>query len=190
MFKKITNSFTQSLAADPVVENGVRQVKNACYSFVEPTPCSKPYLIAVSTALSEELNLGEDEINSYEFLTIFSGNQILEGTKPFAMCYGGHQFGQWAGQLGDGRAINLFEAHIENKIYAFQLKGAGKTPYSRSADGLAVLRSSIREFLCSEAMHHLGIPTTRALSLIGTGDLVLRDVMYNGNSAYEPGAVV
>ena len=102
------------------------------------------------------------------------------------MCYAGHQFGNWAGQLGDGRAINLGE--INN--WAIQLKGAGPTPYSRSADGLAVLRSSIREYLCSEAMHHLGVPTTRALSLSLTGDEVLRDVMYDGNSAHEKGAIV
>ena len=106
------------------------------------------------------------------------------------MCYGGHQFGNWAGQLGDGRAINLFEVNHRNKQWAVQLKGAGETPYSRTADGLAVLRSSIREYLCSEAMHHLGAPTTRALSLSLSGDEVLRDVMYNGNPAYEKGAIV
>jgi uncharacterized protein YdiU (UPF0061 family) len=102
------------------------------------------------------------------------------------MCYAGHQFGNWAGQLGDGRAINLGEI----KNWALQLKGAGPTPYSRTADGLAVLRSSIREYLCSEAMHHLGVPSTRALSLSLTGDQVLRDVLYNGNPAYEKGAIV
>ncbi len=92
------------------------------------------------------------------------------------MCYGGHQFGHWAGQLGDGRAINLCEVEHNTKNWALQLKGAGKTPYSRTADGLAVLRSSIREYLCSEAMFHLGVPTTRALSLALTGNEVLRDV--------------
>jgi uncharacterized protein YdiU (UPF0061 family) len=96
----------------------------------------------------------------------------------------------WAGQLGDGRAINLTEVEHHNKHWAIQLKGAGETPYSRTADGLAVLRSSIREYLCSEAMYHLGVPTTRALSLALSGDEVLRDVMYNGNAAYEKGAVV
>ena len=106
------------------------------------------------------------------------------------MCYGGHQFGNWAGQLGDGRAINLFEVEHNNKNWVLQLKGAGETPYSRTADGLAVLRSSIREYLCSEAMFHLGVPTTRALSLALSGDQVLRDVMYDGNSAYEKGAIV
>ena len=106
------------------------------------------------------------------------------------MCYGGHQFGNWAGQLGDGRAINLFEIEHQHKNWKVQLKGAGETPYSRSADGLAVLRSSIREYLCAEAMHHLGIPTTRSLSLALSGDDVLRDVMYDGNPAYEKGAIV
>ena len=106
------------------------------------------------------------------------------------MCYGGHQFGNWAGQLGDGRAINLFEINHNDQQWALQLKGAGKTPYSRGADGLAVLRSSIREYLCSEAMFHLGVPTTRALSLFLTGDDVLRDMLYDGNAAYEKGAIV
>ena len=106
------------------------------------------------------------------------------------MCYGGHQFGHWAGQLGDGRAINLAEVIHNEKRWALQLKGAGETPYSRTADGLAVLRSSIREHLCSEAMFHLGVPTTRSLSLMLTGDAVLRDMLYDGNAAYEKGAVV
>ena len=110
----------------------------------------------------------------------------IKNSKPFAMCYAGHQFGNWAGQLGDGRAINLGEI----KDWAIQLKGAGPTPYSRAADGLAVLRSSIREYLCSEAMHHLGVPSTRALALSLTGDQVLRDLLYDGNPAYESGAIV
>lgn len=106
------------------------------------------------------------------------------------MCYGGHQFGNWAGQLGDGRAINLFEVEHNNKHWAIQLKGSGETPYSRTADGLAVLRSSVREYLCSEAMFHLGVPTTRALSLALSGDQVMRDMLYDGNAAYEKGAIV
>ncbi len=106
------------------------------------------------------------------------------------MCYGGHQFGNWAGQLGDGRAINLAEVEHLDQRWTIQLKGAGETPYSRSADGLAVLRSSVREYLCSEAMFHLGVPTTRALSLALSGDEVLRDVLYDGNPAYEKGAIV
>jgi uncharacterized protein YdiU (UPF0061 family) len=106
------------------------------------------------------------------------------------MCYGGHQFGNWAGQLGDGRAINIAEIDANGSNWKLQLKGAGPTPYSRGSDGLAVLRSSIREYLCSEAMYNLGVPTTRALSLVKTGDLVTRDILYNGNPKDEIGAVV
>ena len=136
--------------------------------------------------MSKELGFSDQDIQSNQFLEVMTGNSIIENSKPFAMCYAGHQFGNWAGQLGDGRAINLGEI----KNWALQLKGAGPTPYSRTADGLAVLRSSIREYLCSEAMHHLGVPTTRALSLSLTGDQVLRDVLYDGNPAYEKGAIV
>jgi uncharacterized protein YdiU (UPF0061 family) len=110
---------------------------------------------------------------------------------PFALCYGGHQFGTWAGQLGDGRAINLGEiVNRQGYRWMLQLKGAGPTPYSRTADGLAVLRSSVREFLCSEAMFHLGVPTTRALSLVLTGENVVRDMFYDGHPQPEPGAIV
>ena len=136
--------------------------------------------------MSDELGFSNQDIQSNQFLEVMTGNSIIENSKPFAMCYAGHQFGNWAGQLGDGRAINLGEI----KNWAIQLKGAGQTPYSRTADGLAVLRSSIREYLCSEAMHHLGVPTTRALSLSLTGDQVLRDILYDGNPAYEKGAIV
>lgn len=190
MFKHLENSFIHFLPGDPIKENYVRQVRNACYSFVNPTPCSDPKLLIYNSELAKDLHLSEEIINSRKFLEIFSGNKTLEDTQPYAMCYGGHQFGHWAGQLGDGRAINLFETLDDGQRYTFQLKGAGKTPYSRSADGLAVLRSSIREFLCSEAMFHLGIPTTRAFTLATTGDKVLRDMLYNGNEAYEPGAIV
>ncbi|MGD5182302.1 protein adenylyltransferase SelO family protein, partial [Xanthomonas citri pv. citri] len=111
--------------------------------------------------------------------------------QPSANNYGGHQFGHWAGQLGDGRAISLGELVTPSgQHWELQLKGAGPTPYSRGADGRAVLRSSLREFLCSEAMHHLGVPTTRALSLVGTGEEVVRDMFYDGHPRPEPGAVV
>jgi uncharacterized protein YdiU (UPF0061 family) len=136
------------------------------------------------------LGISEAEIKEPDFTAVFSGAKILEGTNPYAMCYGGHQFGNWAGQLGDGRAINLGEIVHDDQRWALQLKGAGATPYSRTADGFAVLRSSIREHLCSEAMYHLGVPTTRSLSLCLTGDEVMRDIMYDGNPAYEKGAVV
>jgi serine/tyrosine/threonine adenylyltransferase len=119
-------------------------------------------------------------------LAIVSGNGVAEGSIPYATVYGGHQFGHWAGQLGDGRAINLGEIGA----FTLQLKGAGRTPFSRHADGRAVLRSSIREFLCSEAMHHLGIPSTRALSLVVSDTTVERDMFYNGNPQDEACAVV
>lgn len=116
---------------------------------------------------------------------------LLDGSVPYAACYGGHQFGSWAGQLGDGRAITLGEVVPPGGgRLEVQLKGAGRTPYSRSADGRAVLRSSVREFLASEAMAGLGVPTTRALALLSTGAGVLRDKFYDGNAAVEPGAVV
>jgi uncharacterized protein YdiU (UPF0061 family) len=121
---------------------------------------------------------------------VLGGGTPIAGMEAYAQRYGGHQFGNWAGQLGDGRAMTLGELQSDEGVFELQLKGAGKTPYSRSADGKAVLRSSIREFLCSEAMHHLGVPTTRALSLVTTGEPVVRDMLYNGNPAPEPGAIV
>ncbi|CAL2095112.1 Protein adenylyltransferase SelO [Tenacibaculum sp. 190524A02b] len=186
----LNNTFTQELPADKNLENTRRQVIDACFSYVTPKQTAKPELLHVSEEMIEELGLTPEEANSEEFLKVFTGNKVLDNTHPYAMCYGGHQFGNWAGQLGDGRAINLFEVQYQGKQWALQLKGAGETPYSRTADGLAVLRSSIREYLCSEAMYHLGVPTTRALSLSLTGDEVLRDMMYNGNAAYEKGAIV
>ncbi|WP_223032742.1 protein adenylyltransferase SelO [Hanstruepera marina] len=190
MTLKLKNTFTDELPADKNLENSRRQVFNACYSYVGPQKTSNPELIHVSSDLTNTLGLDEGYTKSKAFLNVFSGNMVVEGTTPYAMCYGGHQFGHWAGQLGDGRAINLGEIESNNTSWVLQLKGAGETPYSRSADGLAVLRSSIREYLCSEAMYHLGVPTTRALSLALTGDQVLRDVMYDGNAAYEKGAIV
>ncbi len=122
---------------------------------------------------------------------VLTGNRVLAGMQPYAARYGGHQFGHWAGQLGDGRAITLAEVvNADGLRFDLQLKGAGLTPYSRTADGRAVLRSSVREFMCSEAMHHLGVPTTRALSLAATGAAVVRDMFYDGNPQAEPGAVV
>jgi len=186
----IQDTFNKQLPADKILDNSRRQVLDACFSFVEPKETAAPKLLHTSNEMLEAIGLTIDEAKSDEFLAVFSGNKVLENTHPFAMCYGGHQFGNWAGQLGDGRAINLTEVVHNNKRWAIQLKGAGETPYSRTADGLAVLRSSIREYLCSEAMFHLGVPTTRALSLSLSGDEVLRDVLYNGNPAYEKGAIV
>ena len=185
------NRFTRELPADPETGNARRQVTRACYSRVQPTQVAQPQLVAYAWEVAEELGLSRTFCESDDFPHIFSGNRVLDGMDPYATCYGGHQFGNWAGQLGDGRAINLGEIiGPTGKRWVVQLKGAGLTPYSRSADGLAVLRSSIREFLCSEAMHHLGVPTTRALSLVSTGEHVVRDMFYNGNPKPEPGAVV
>lgn len=186
----IVNHFTNQLPADPILENTRRQVLGACFSYVTPKKTANPKLVHVSKEMLSSLGISNQEATSKGFLDIVTGNEVLPNTQPFAMCYGGHQFGHWAGQLGDGRAINLVEIEHANQTWMLQLKGAGETPYSRTADGLAVLRSSIREYLCSEAMYHLGVPTTRALSLSLTGDQVLRDMMYDGNSAYEKGAIV
>ncbi|MFC2127632.1 YdiU family protein [Bacteroidota bacterium] len=186
----INNTFSKELPSDPIIENTRRQVAKACFSFVKPTPTQKPQLIHASKEVAGLLGISKENLGTTNFLNVFTGNSILENTMPYAMCYGGHQFGNWAGQLGDGRAINLAEINHNNTQWAIQLKGAGATPYSRTADGLAVLRSSIREYLCSEAMYYLGVPTTRALSLALSGDDVLRDMLYDGNAAYEKGAIV
>ncbi|MEX2660254.1 MAG: YdiU family protein [Acidimicrobiales bacterium] len=185
------NRFTRELPADPDPPNHRRQVHGAAYSRVAPTPVAAPRTLAWSPEVAELLGLDPAVCRSQDFADVFGGNRVPKGADPFAMTYGGHQFGSWAGQLGDGRAIALGEVVDRHGGHqTLQLKGAGPTPYSRTADGRAVLRSSLREFLCSEAVHHLGIPTTRALSLVATGDAVVRDVLYDGHPAAEPGAVV
>ena len=176
--------FLDETPGDSVTGGPARQVPHACWSRVEPSPAPNPELLLWSSEMGAQLGLDTfDEV-------VLGGGQVVEGMDPYAQRYGGHQFGNWAGQLGDGRAITLGEVQLATEVLELQLKGAGSTPYSRFADGKAVLRSSIREFLCSEAMHHLGVPTTRALSLVSTGEMILRDMMYDGNQAHEPGAVV
>lgn len=188
---KFDNSFVNNLPADPIEDNYCRQVSNASFSNVKPKLSSAPKLISFSAEMAAALNLHESVCRSKTFPEVFSGNKILSKMHPHATVYGGHQFGNWAGQLGDGRAINLGEVLTkDNTRWALQLKGAGPTPYSRTADGLAVLRSSIREYICSEAMHHLGVPTTRALSICLTGEEVERDMFYDGNPEKELGAIV
>ena len=160
------------------------------YSRVAPTPVADPHLLAWSPKLGEFLGLAQPAERG-PAVAALAGNLVTSSMKPFAARYGGHQFGNWAGQLGDGRAISLGQVTaVDGSHWEIQLKGAGPTPYSRRGDGRAVLRSSLREFLCSEAMHYLGVPTTRALSLVETGDAVVRDMFYNGNAAPEPGAIV
>jgi uncharacterized protein YdiU (UPF0061 family) len=185
------NRFVADLPGDPESRNSRRQVLHAAWSAVEPTPVADPKVLAVAPDVLELVGFAPGDEHSPEFARAFGGNALLPGMRPYAACYGGHQFGNWAGQLGDGRAISLGEVlNARGERWELQLKGAGPTPYSRTADGRAVLRSSIREFLCSEAMHHLGVPTTRALSVVTTGDAVVRDMFYNGNAQPEPGAIV
>lgn len=204
-----TNTFTRSLPPDPQYptptsshsadrrELGPRMVRNAAFTYVRPEPIEKPELLAVSKAALKDLNIDPASVESDpEFKEVVAGNKIMtidgkdqpsdEDIYPWAQCYGGSQFGSWAGQLGDGRAISLFETTnpATQTRYELQLKGAGRTPYSRFADGKAVLRSSIREFVVSEALHALGIPTTRALSLTLAPETRVR------RERMEPGAVV
>jgi uncharacterized protein YdiU (UPF0061 family) len=139
---------------------------------LRPTPLPDPYWVGRSEAVARELGLPPDWHSSDATLAALTGSLPIAGTRPFATVYSGHQFGVWAGQLGDGRAIMIGETESGLEV---QLKGAGRTPYSRGGDGRAVLRSSIREFLCSEAMHGLGIPTTRALCVTGSDARVYRE---------------
>ncbi|OJJ44196.1 hypothetical protein ASPZODRAFT_135687 [Penicilliopsis zonata CBS 506.65] len=198
-----TNTFTSKLPPDPAFETpevshnapretlGPRLVKGAMYTFVRPEPSEETKLLGVSPKALEDIGLKLGEESTPEFQALVSGNKLYwseqaGGVYPWAQCYGGWQFGSWAGQLGDGRAISLFEVTNPetNKRYELQLKGAGKTPYSRFADGKAVLRSSIREYIVSEALNALGVPTTRALSLtLLPKSKVLRERL-------EPGAIV
>ena len=183
--------FTRDLPADTDPANRRRQVHQAAFSRVAPTPVAEPRTLAWSRDVAALLGIDPSVCATDDFAAVFSGNRLPIGGAPFAACYGGHQFGNWAGQLGDGRAIALGEVvDVAGQHQTLQLKGAGPTPYSRTADGRAVLRSSLREFLCSEAMFHLGVPTTRALSLVATGNAVVRDMLYDGHPQAEPGAVV
>ncbi len=185
------NAFIRDLPGDAEIGPRIRQVPAALWSQVAPKPVAHPLLVAYSREMAERLGLSAEATASPEFAQVFAGNALLPGMATFASNYGGHQFGHWAGQLGDGRAISLGESiNPQGERWELQLKGAGPTPYSRNADGRAVLRSSIREFLCSEAMHHLGVPTTRALSLVVTGEGVVRDMFYDGHPREEPGAIV
>lgn len=200
--------FTSNLPADPSFPTpldshqaerrklGPRMVRNALFTYVRPEPSQSPELLAVSPAALRDIGLSSDVTSSDEFKQVVAGNKFFwqekdsdkegEGIYPWAQCYGGFQFGQWAGQLGDGRAISLFESTNPKTgvRYEWQLKGAGKTPYSRFADGRAVLRSSIREFVVSEYLNAIGIPTTRALSLTLTPEVQV------ARERIEPGAIV
>ncbi|MFN6946048.1 MAG: protein adenylyltransferase SelO [Cytophagaceae bacterium] len=185
LYKK---EFVQAFPGDESGDLRPRQTPGVLYSKVVPSPVSAPELLGWSEALAEELGVSKPV---KEDVDVLAGNLITPTMKPYAACYAGHQFGHWAGQLGDGRAMTLGEWEApDGNLWELQLKGAGPTPYSRRADGRAVLRSSVREYLMSEAMHHLGVPTTRALGLVTTGEKVLRDMFYDGHAEFEPGAVV
>ncbi len=187
------NSFVESLPGKeflPPEEPRPQMTPNVAYSRVSPQPVKNPQLVSWSDAAAELLGLQLGDWTEREAAQIFSGNRICPSMKPYAARYGGHQFGHWAGQLGDGRAITLAEVvNPKGESWEVQLKGAGLTPYSRGADGRAVLRSSLREYVCSEAMFYLGVPTTRALCLVTTGESVVRDMFYDGHPQAEPGAI-
>lgn len=153
--------------------NRFHQLGPDFFTPLAPQPLPAPYWVGQSVAVADALGLGRDQLHSDALLQALAGNRPISGTQPLASVYSGHQFGGWAGQLGDGRAILLGEVNGQE----VQLKGSGLTPYSRRGDGRAVLRSSIREFLCSEAMHGLGIPTTRALCVVGSDDEVWRETL-------------
>ena len=183
------NDFVNQFKGDESGSLKPRQTPGVFYSKALPTPVKNVSLLAWSDALAAELEIQKPA--AQKDIDILGGNFVTPSMKPYAACYAGHQFGNWAGQLGDGRAITLGElVTSKGALWELQLKGAGPTAYSRRADGRAVLRSSVREYLMSEAMHYLGVPTTRALSLVSTGEQVMRDMFYDGHPAYEPGAIV
>jgi uncharacterized protein YdiU (UPF0061 family) len=158
-------------------DNSFARLPARFYTRMAPWGLPEPHLLAVSEDAAALIGLHPEELSRPEFVEAFAGNQPLPGGDTLAAVYSGHQFGVWAGQLGDGRAHLLGEIQTPDGPWELQLKGAGKTPYSRMGDGRAVLRSSIREFLCSEAMAALGIPTTRALALVGSHEPVQRETL-------------
>lgn len=159
-------------------ENGFGRLGSAFYTRLPAAPLPAPYVVGFSDDAARMLGLDPAIVSEPGFAELFAGNATRDWPSealPYASVYSGHQFGVWAGQLGDGRALSLGELEYGDARFELQLKGSGRTPYSRMGDGRAVLRSSIREFLCSEAMHHLGIPTTRALTVIGSDQPVRRE---------------
>lgn len=187
------NSVLRCLPVDPIKENYVRKVKGSCFSLVKTTPVKEPILVSYYPEVLQLLDISEEDIknNKEELTQCMCGNKQFEGSVFAAHCYCGHQFGYFSGQLGDGRAIYMGEiVNKKGERWEIQMKGAGKTPYSRGADGRAVLRSSIREFLCSEAMFALGIPTTRAGTLVNSESYCLRDPLYQGVEIEENCAIV
>src|SRR5690606_37414064 len=166
---RFDNAFLRELPGDPLAGPGVRQVQGAAWSRVAPTPVAAPRLVAHAAEVAAQLGVDADDVASPSFARVFGGNRLLEGMDPWAANYGGHQVGPRAGQVRGGRGDRPGGGGGGGwRRERLQVKGGGATPYSRGGEGRAVLGSSIREFLCSEAMHHLGVPTTRALSLVAT----------------------
>ncbi|TDG97460.1 hypothetical protein EPR50_G00226400 [Perca flavescens] len=192
-FRVSCKKLIEAFPIDEVDGNFARSVKHCIFSKSNPTPLKDPLRLAATSkdVIEGILDLDVAVTQSDDFLHFASGGRLPLGSVPLAHRYGGHQFGYWAGQLGDGRAHSLGQyTNRKGEVWELQLKGSGKTPYSRSGDGRAVIRSSVREFLCSEAMHFLGVPTTRAASLVVSDEPVIRDQFYNGNMKTERGAVV
>ncbi|KAM8823552.1 protein adenylyltransferase SelO-like isoform 2-T2 [Spinachia spinachia] len=192
-FRVSCKKLMEAFPIDEGKGNHARPVKNCIFSKSTPTPLKGPLRLAATSkeVIEGILDLDVAVTRSDGFLHYASGGRLLPGSVPLAHRYGGHQFGHWAGQLGDGRAHSLGQyTNRKGEVWELQLKGSGKTPYSRSGDGRAVIRSSVREFLGSEAMHFLGVPTSRAASLIVSDEPVVRDQFYNGNVKTERGAVV
>jgi uncharacterized protein YdiU (UPF0061 family) len=189
------NSQLANLFVKKPTSLGPKSSPHTNYSIVSPTPVEEPVLVLLSEKLCKVLELDYNSLLSKEKVEetteVLSGNIIPDKSTPIAHCYCGYQFGNFAGQLGDGRAISIGDYYTSDKsIWELQWKGSGLTPYSRSADGRAVLRSSIREYLASEYLYELGFPTTRALSLIDSKSLAKRDPMYNGKVINEKCAIV
>lgn len=157
------------------------QLPTEFYARLNPVSLQHPVLVSASESAAELIDLDITEFNHPDFLEYFSGHRLLPGSQPLAMIYAGHQFGSYVPQLGDGRALLLGEVrNKKGEKWDLHLKGSGQTPFSRQGDGRAVLRSCIREYLCSEAMHHLGMPTSRALCVIGSEEKVYRETVETG----------
>jgi len=161
-------------------DNTYLNLSQSMFSKINPTPVKTPKLVLFNHNLSKEIDLDFSQINNNEIASIFSGNQLPDGSQTIAQAYAGHQFGHFT-ILGDGRALMIGEHIDKNKNrYDIQFKGSGKTPYSRNADGRAALGPMLREYIISEAMHHLGIPTTRSLAVVETGENVIRESILKG----------
>jgi uncharacterized protein YdiU (UPF0061 family) len=170
------------MSASPLSLDGLRFVRRygelpeTFYTRLAPTPFERPFLVHFNPDAADLIDLDPADAQRPDFADFFCGKRQLPGSDPLAAVYAGHQFGYYVPQLGDGRAILLGEArNARDEVWDIELKGSGKTPYSRMGDGRAVLRSTLREYLCSEAMHHLGIPTTRALCIVGSDEDVARE---------------